>query len=242
MNEIKEYAYNLKGSDVKIELNFSEDVFYPTGTTKALIDAVEKRLDSPGKLLDLGCGSGVLGIVLEKLGLINNSLYASDLSQGAVDCSIKNAKMHKIPHDVRVGSLFEPWINEKFDYIVNDVSGVAAEVAILSPWFKNVPCASGADGTDLVVKVLSEAPNYLSKGGQFFFPVISFSKVDNILSAANKSFSNIERVTHNQWPLPDDMKIHTDKLYELKEKGHIEFEEKFGMIIWYTDIYVGSNS
>jgi hypothetical protein len=38
------------------------------------------------------------------------------------------------------------------------------------------------------------------------------------------------------------MKIHTDKLYELKEKGHIEFEEKFGMIIWYTDIYVGSNS
>ena len=27
MTEIQEYAYNLKGSDVKIELNFSEDVF-----------------------------------------------------------------------------------------------------------------------------------------------------------------------------------------------------------------------
>ena len=242
MTEIKEYVYKLKGSEAKIELNFSEDVFYPTGTTKALIDAVEKIVERPGRLLDLGCGSGVLGIVLEKLGLINDSLYASDLSQNAVDCTIKNAQMHNIPHEVRAGSLFEPWNNEKFDYIVNDVSGVAAEVATLSSWFENVPCASGADGTDLVVKVLSEAPKYLSEGGLFFFPVISFSKVENILSAAKQSFSKVERLTHNQWPLPDDMKIHVDKLHEIKEKGHIDFEEKFGMIIWYTDVYVASNS
>jgi release factor glutamine methyltransferase len=242
MTEKKEYIYAFEGRDAKIELNFSKDVFYPTGTTNVLIDAVAKYIEKPGKLLDLGCGSGVLGIVLKELGLVDSCLYASDVSQGAVDCAILNAQMHNIQHNFKAGSLFEPWIDEKFDYIVNDVSGVASEVAQLSSWFENVPCESGREGTDLVVKVLSEAPRRLLQGGVLFFPVISFSKIDNILTAANQSFSKVEKLAHIEWPLPDDMKNHVDKLHDLKEKGYIEFDEKFGMIVWYTDIYMASNN
>ena len=57
----------------------------------------------------------------------------------------------------------------QFDYIIDDVSGISEEIAKISPWFKNVPCTSGIDGTDLVVSVLKEAPKYLKKNGKIFF-------------------------------------------------------------------------
>ena len=38
------------------------------------------------------------------------------------------------------------------------------------------------------------------------------------------------------------MKPHMEKLKELNNKGLIKYEEKFGLILWYTDIYVAYNS
>lgn len=228
-------------ADTFLEFVTSDTVFYPTGTSGLLIDAVRGRIKSPGSVLDLGCGSGVVGIALDKLGLVNKPLYLSDASADAVAVTKQNADLHHCEVDARVGSLYHPWHGMKFDYIIDDVSGVAEAIAKISPWFRNIPCASGGDGADLVVEVLKNAPPHLEEGGIIFFPVLSLSNTKRILSAASKNFKNVERLVHKTWPLPEEMKEHVNLIRDLAAKDLIQVEEKFGMVLWYTDIYAAYN-
>jgi hypothetical protein len=143
---------------------------------------------------------------------------------------------------VKCGSLFTPWENEKFDYIVNDVSGIAEEIATLSPWYDKVSCTSGVDGTLLTVEVIQNASKYMNTGGLFFFPVISLSNVEKILTEANKNFSHVEKLFHKEWPLPEMLCKHRAMLDNVQREGHIEIVEKFGMVLYFTDIYVAYNT
>lgn len=230
--------YTFKIEDREISLNMSEGVFVPTGTTKVLAEGIRDYVHRPGKLLDLGCGSGAVGITLQQMGLVESPLYASDISEQAVECVRKNAVLNNCPVVARSGSLFAPWANEKFDYIVDDVAGIAQEVAWISPWYDKVPCESGVDGTSLVREIVKEAPGYLNPGGLFFFPVISFSNIEVILATARDYFSQVKQLSHTEWPLPKEMYAQLDTLKKLQAQGHIEFIEKFGMILYFTDVYV----
>ena len=203
-------------------------IFKPTGTSQAIIDAV-KPLITGGKLLDLACGSGIVGREFTDIA----EVYASDIDQEAVDYVSDNF------WDItpRCGNLFEPWEGMKFDYIIDDVSGIAEDIAKVSPWFEGVSCSSGKDGADLVIRVLEQAPKYLDKDGKIFFPIVSLSNVDRILDTANKLYK-IELLSHNDFPLPKEMYKHLDLMRELKSHG-IQFKEKFGMIIFHTNVYMG---
>ena len=237
MKESYKYIIEGKGG---INLSLSPDVFAPTGTSEEIIKAVSENIPKPGLLLDLGCGSGIVGFALHRMGIVSN-LYASDISFQAVNLVRKNAEENNIECEARDGAVFIPWAGEKFNYIVDDISGISQEIADISPWFKNTMCESGEDGADLVVEAIKQAPLYLLDGGKFFFPVLSLSNVDRILATANNVFGTVERLSHKVWALPDEMKPHMEKLKELNNKGLIKYEEKFGLILWYTDIYVAYN-
>lgn len=230
--------HTLKIEDREISLNMFEGVFVPTGTTKVLAEAVCPYVQKPGKLLDLGCGSGAVGIALHQMGVVKDPLYASDVSEAAVECVKKNAALNNCPVIARAGSMFAPWADEKFDYIVDDVAGIAEEVARHSPWYNKVSCESGTDGTVLVRQIIKEAAGHLNLGGLFVFPVISFSNIPAILTAAREHFSHVKQLSHTEWPLPKEMYAHADLLKKLQAHGHIQFIEKFGMILYFTDVYV----
>ena len=122
------------------------------------------------------------------------------------------------------------------------MSGISSKVALISPWFKNTSCASGIDGTKLIINVLRKAKNYLNDNGKIFFPVLSLSNEKKIIKEAKKNFKSVKRLSHHEWLLPSEMKKKTKILIDLKKKGHISFKNKFGLIIWHTDIYVASNA
>ena len=229
--------YNYKNK-VEVALTLNKGVFRPTGTTDVLIDAVVNNIEKSGNLLDLGCGSGVVGMVLYKMGKIDKKLYASDISEDAISQLENNCANSNTPVDARTGSTFDPWNGMKFDYIVDDVSGVSELIAEISPWFDDTSCATGVDGTDLIIDVINKSKLYLNSNGKLFFPVLSLSNVNKIVNCAQNEFDNVVRLSRKEWVMPKELASHLEELKELKNKSIIDYNEKFGMLIWYTDIYV----
>jgi len=222
-------------------LKIADGVFIPNITSNLLISAALKLIDKPKKILDLGCGSGVVGLAISLEGFADAPLCASDLSAPSVICTEENYLRYRVVSDVRNGSLFEPWEGHKFDLIIDDISGIAKQVAEISPWFKGVPCDSGDDGCGLVNQIIRSSKNYLEINGVLIFPVLSLSNVKSILKEANDNFANIRMIARQEWPLPNELKNKMPQLRELKQQGLINFEEKFGMVLCYTEIYAAIN-
>ena len=171
---------------MKIKNKKKFGVFEPTGTSKLLLESSRKYLKKNKKILDLGCGTGVIGLEISQI--LKNSVYLSDISKEAIKVAKLNNKKIGKKNIIKQGSFFEPWKGKKFDLIICDVAGVSEKISNYTPWYKNsVPNGSGNDGTENIVKVIDEAEKYLSKKGKLLVAVISLSDHKKILKFAKKT-------------------------------------------------------
>ncbi len=150
-----------------------------------------------------------------------------------------NARRLNVDVIARRGSLFEPWEDEKFDVLIDDVSGISDEVAKISPWFPSgVTCGAGRDGTKWIVSILEGAPSHLNRGGKIFFPVLSLSNEAKILAGAKKNFPHVKLLTEKEWFLPSQTIKRIGRISPLIEDGTIVCKKKFGLWIWSTKIFL----
>ena len=231
----------IKINNSHIRLFIPTSVFFPTATTNFLIRDAKKFINKNADILDLGCGSGIIAILANKLQKNKRKIFASDVSNKAVACAKKNFQMHDCNFELKIGSLFSPWNKKKFDLIINDVSGISEELAKKSTWFKNVPCKTGVDGTNLTLKIIKSSILHLNKGGGIIFPIISLSNSRKIMQALKKRFKTIKIVSNNYWFLPEELNKNQSRLIKMKQKKLINFEIKFGKIICNTQIVYAKN-
>lgn len=127
----------------------------------------------PGKVrrvLDLCTGSGCLAI-LAALAFPRATIDAVDLSRGALALARRNVATHRLGDRITLhrGDLFGPLGDARYDLIISNPPYVdAGGMATLPPEYRHEPrmaLAAGADGLDLVHRILAEAPRHLRKGG-----------------------------------------------------------------------------
>ncbi len=238
-----EYSYQDKrlGDAEPVAVATAPDVFRPTSTTALLLRAARKAVGEqrPHSVLDLGCGTGIVAVVLAKLLPADAVVCASDLSPAAVALARRNGERNGVAVQCRCGSLFDPWRGQRFDLIVDDVSGVAEPFDRLSGWYPPaVPGAAGPDGTRWVLEVLDQAPDFLTPDGHLVFPVLTLSREQLIIERACSRFAAVEQVEEQWYPLNEQLLEHLSLLEQLAAAGDVRVEKRGSRWCWATRIYV----
>ena len=79
----------------KINLKLNKKTFKPTGTSDLMINSISKHLKLRGDVLDLGAGSGYIGLSLLRIFKNNFDLFASDLASSSIKIIKDNANTNK---------------------------------------------------------------------------------------------------------------------------------------------------
>jgi len=156
------------------ELEHDESCFTPTTITK--FTAINVPIEGK-KVLDLGCGIGPLSVYYAKNGA--KSVTAADVYDKHVHYTQLNAERNGVDVEVIQSDLFEN-IDDKFDIISCDVSGVDRRVAELTGWFPDGVPTADETGADIICRAIKNAPPYLNEGGEFYLCTAQFSDLQKI--------------------------------------------------------------
>jgi len=154
-------------------------VMVPTPETELLCETaigfVRQKIVTKPQVLDLGVGSGVIAVTMAKE-LEDCSVFAVDISQEAIEIAKRNAADLKIADKIefRQSDFFSSISeDEKFDLILSNPPYVSKkEYEKLPPEVladPKIAILAGDEGLDSIKTILSDAPNYLTKGGRIMF-------------------------------------------------------------------------
>ena len=142
----------------------------PRPETEELVSLIkEQNFTKPARILDLGCGSGVLGLTLAKdLGTSCEEVVLADLSTEALALCEQNAKALEVDATLLKSDLFSA-IQGTFDVIVANLPYIAeSERENLAPEVLHDPemaLFSGPDGLDLLRIFCQDCSPFLRPSG-----------------------------------------------------------------------------
>jgi release factor glutamine methyltransferase len=165
----------------------------PRPETEQLVElALEIAKDKPAAtILDIGTGSGVIVLTIA-LELPSATLHATDLSPDALALAAENAARHALTDRIvfHQADLLPP-DGTRFDLIIANLPYIPAEeIASLSPEVRHDPASAldgGADGLDLIRRLIETAPDRLAPGGALLLEIgLGQADAVNTLLSARK--------------------------------------------------------
>ncbi|MGC8495904.1 MAG: HemK2/MTQ2 family protein methyltransferase [Candidatus Micrarchaeia archaeon] len=133
----------------KIRIKACESVYEPREDSYLLAQEVEKY--AFGKVLDLGTGTGIQGIVAAKKGC---DVTFSDVSEKALECAKSNAKLNNVKGDFVASDMFSN-IKGKFNTILFNPPYLPSEE------IKDIALDGGKDGRMYIDEFLHKYKDYL---------------------------------------------------------------------------------
>ncbi|MFA9489390.1 MULTISPECIES: 16S rRNA (guanine(1207)-N(2))-methyltransferase RsmC [unclassified Mannheimia] len=134
--------------------------------TKLLLSTFNKEDRLKGKVLDLGCGAGVIGATLKQQ-FPKIKLTMSDIHAMAIESSRRTLAENQLEGEVVASDVFSH-VNERFDLIVS-----------------NPPFHDGVDTAYRAVEeLIFQAKNHLTKGGELRIVANAFLPYPDLLDKA----------------------------------------------------------
>lgn len=146
-------------------------------TTQLCIENLEKFIKNDTKVLDLGCGSGILSIISLLLGA--ESAFAVDIDPNAVDIAYQNAERNNIDkskYTVKAGDIItntalqEEIAKDKYDVVVANIVA------------------------DVIIALAPKAKEYMKDGGVFITSGIIEDRIDDVKEALTQCGFKIESI------------------------------------------------
>ena len=151
----------------RVTLTLNPGLTFGTGshaTTRLCLTALESRIHGGERVLDLGCGSGILSIAALRLGAKN--AFACDIDEKCIDVAYENAALNGIGKDrltVRQGDATK-------EGPLRDAIGTGYDVVVA-----NIVA-------DVIISLAPQVRHFLKEDGWFLTSGIIDDRADEVLS------------------------------------------------------------
>ena len=169
----------------RVTLTLNPGLTFGTGshaTTRLCLTALESRIHGGERVLDLGCGSGILSIAALRLGA--KSAFACDIDEKCVDVAYENAALNGIGKDrltVRQGDATK-------EGPLRDAIGTGYDVVVA-----NIVA-------DVIISLAPQVRHFLKEDGWFLTSGIIDARADEVAAALVAAGWNIvESCTSEGW-------------------------------------------
>ena len=137
--------------------------------TNLLINSFEDQDLKNKKILDLGCGYGVIGLSIAKA-FLGSTVHLIDINERAIELAIKNAELNKVKNvNIYPSNLYQE-VEEKFDVIIS-----------------NPPIRAGKE---VVHQVVENGYNHLNQGGMIWMVIQKKQGANSLIKKIEEVFKN----------------------------------------------------
>jgi len=223
-----------KGRLGPMELQASDHTFQPSTISQLVATVLE--VHDGDVVIDVGCGTGILGIIAAKLGA--SRVYGVDASPDVVAVATANASTHGVADRMQFfhGDLFDPIPEDvRADVIIGDVSGIPDDLAADSGWFPS-RTGGGPRGAELPVRMLREAGRRLKEGGRLLLPTGTLQDENAILDVARSVFVSLRQLADRVIPLAAPL-AESRSLRRLADAGIIRLAARGSRFVWEARVW-----
>lgn len=228
---------NLLALDIR-----SDNSFEPNLTSGLLYAAAEEAITMlkpdgrPVKTLELGCGSGVISMMLKKTHGKNVDISMSDIVEASCSDAFHNIEAEGWSADIRCSDLFDRWQNgDQWDVIIYDITGIATKIAAVSPWFTKAFYEGNETGVDHLLRFLKEFDKFLRPDGKIVFPLLSLSDMGCVPNFSELGLQ-VSLSDRTEWPLP--LEEFDGDFKGLAAERNCDLIERDHMLFAWTEVYV----
>lgn len=178
------------------EFIIDERVLIPRFETEELVENtinyINEYFTYPVDIIDLGCGSGVIGLTLEKK-VSTSSVDLIDISEDALKVTNKNCGKLNSKANIFQSDMFSN-VEKKYDVIISNPPYIKEEEPIEEIVKNNEPHLAlygGKDGLDYYRKILSTIKPYMKEKCLVAFE-IGYQQKEDICKLIDEYLDNVE--------------------------------------------------
>ena len=185
-------SVNFYGREYMVNKNVLIPRFETEGLVEKSLELIKKYFSKDIHLLDIGTGSGVIGITLQKE--LNIDVTCSDISAKALEVADINARANEATIDFIESDVFSNIGDKKFDVIISNPPYISTDeevMDIVKEYEPNNALYAPDNGLAIYKNIIDNCSNYLKNKYLIGFE-IGATQNEEIVNYAKENLEGIE--------------------------------------------------